>query len=749
MIERSEPTNSPLTVYLKADGTATPGVDYRALPSQVEIPAGQTNVQLALEPLDDTLAEGPEVVRVALGISSQYTILTGYKESLIVIFDDEPDAPTARLDILSPTNGAHSGFAQRIELTALAVNKSNEVYGPVEFYADGQFVARTLPNASTRPPVPGWPSIHTTYWTNPPVGGHSLAARTQLSFSQFITSPPVNITVEGPRLPLVSLESWPGDNPLVPECAPNLLCASAGFVLHRMGSTTNELAVYLQYSGTATAGTDYRALTNRVIFPEGQDTVYLVVSPIGDALAEDPETVVAEFLPVPAPLYQEDPAHFRATVTIIDNSPPEPTVSIETVSPISEESSEPYRRLPMVGSFRISRTGPTDNSLSVFVTYSGTATPGDDYEILPFVVTIPSGSGSTDIVVKPVVDGVAEEIETVVATISNCPPPPLAMPCYAFDVDPEKSRATVFIRDNGITEASIALIQPTNGATFEYGREIAMEARTVDLHGYINRAEFFADEHKIGESSIEFIRAPDPGEPVMIPFTWQNAPAGLHALTARAMSSTGVALTSAPVQIEVVSSNSLPIVSVRTIDYFAVEPSSNGIVNTAAFRVGRVGPTNSDLTVAYSLHGTAENGVDYEALSGLATIPAGRLSETVMIRPLADSVAESIETVILRLEERPAYQTGARRRALALISDNPGVHASDRIQNLPGCVHLCFPAENGQQYRVEASSDLVNWETAFEGTASDGTLHFAEDEMQSFGNRFYRLTLDPVPLADN
>jgi hypothetical protein len=84
-----------------------------------------------------------------------------------------------------------------------------------------------------------------------------------------------------------------------------------------------------------------------------------------------------------------------------------------------------------------------------------------------------------------------------------------------------------------------------------------------------------------------------------------------------------------------------------------------------------------------------------------------------------------------------------------LISDNPGVHASDRIQNLPGCVHLCFPAENGQQYRVEASSDLVNWETAFVGTASDGTLHFAEDEMQDFSNRFYRLTPDPVPLADN
>jgi hypothetical protein len=121
----------------------------------------------------------------------------------------------------------------------------------------------------------------------------------------------------------------------------------------------------------------------------------------------------------------------------------------------------------------------------------------------------------------------------------------------------------------------------------------------------------------------------------------------------------------------------------------------------------------------------------------------------VTIRPLPDQLPEGIETVILRLDARFEYEIAGRGRAFALISDNGWLHASDRIRSLTGCLHLCFPAENDRQYRVEASSDLVNWETAFIGIATDGTVHFVEDEMETFRNRFYRLTLEPGPVPNN
>src|SRR5262245_1096280 len=99
-----------------------------------------------------------------------------------------------------------------------------------------------------------------------------------------------------------------------------------------------------------------------------------------------------------------------------------PTVSIEATSPIAEETSAPLRRLRLLGRFVISRTGPTNQSLPVFVQYRGTAIPGTDYQLLPIRVTIPDGSVSTELVVDPIQDDIDEPFEVVEATLSNCPP---------------------------------------------------------------------------------------------------------------------------------------------------------------------------------------------------------------------------------------------------------------------------------------------------------------------------------------
>jgi len=193
------------------------------------------------------------------------------KEAFVVIFDDEPEAPQARLDIVAPANGSHLRFPSTVELSAFAVYTQNEVYGPVEFYDGDQLVARSLVTASTQPPIPGLPSVHTAFWTNPPVGQHVLTARTLLSFNQSITSPPVKVTVDSPMLPVVSLETFPLQNASAPESCPlNADCAYPGFVVRRSGPTNADLRIYLSYSGTATAGVDYPALPDSLVIPAGR-----------------------------------------------------------------------------------------------------------------------------------------------------------------------------------------------------------------------------------------------------------------------------------------------------------------------------------------------------------------------------------------------------------------------------------------------------------------------------------------------
>jgi hypothetical protein len=91
-------------------------------------------------------------------------------------------------------------------------------------------------------------------------------------------------------------------------------------------------------------------------------------------------------------------------VSIAVRGDPPPLVRIEATSPIAEETSEPLRRTPLVGVFTISRTGPTNEPLSVFVYYSGMATPGVDYQQPPATVTIPAGAASTEIRIQAVPD---------------------------------------------------------------------------------------------------------------------------------------------------------------------------------------------------------------------------------------------------------------------------------------------------------------------------------------------------------
>ena len=63
----------------------------------------------------------------------------------------------------------------------------------------------------------------------------------------------------------------------------------------------------------------------------------------------------------------------------------------------------------------------------------------------------------------------------------------------------------------------------------------------------------------------------------------------------------------------------------------------------------RFGDTNGDLTVPYDIGGTASNGVDYVALPGSVTIPAGELRALITIVPIDDGPPDVNKTVILTL----------------------------------------------------------------------------------------------------
>jgi hypothetical protein len=98
-------------------------------------------------------------------------------------------------------------------------------------------------------------------------------------------------------------------------------------------------------------------------------------------------------------------------VVNLDLEPSRPVVSIiSTDTTASEPGTE-------TASFTIARTGDMTSPLTVPLRLGGTASNGVDYATLPAQVTLAAGVASTNIVVTPLNDSVAEPTETIIVTL--------------------------------------------------------------------------------------------------------------------------------------------------------------------------------------------------------------------------------------------------------------------------------------------------------------------------------------------
>ena len=112
-------------------------------------------------------------------------------------------------------------------------------------------------------------------------------------------------------------------------------------------------------------------------------------------------------------------------------------------------------------------------------------------------------------------------------------------------------------------------------------------------------------------------------------------------------------------------------VSIAVTQATASAPSSNGL-----FTVTRTGDTSQPLTVPYSLTGTATSGVDYQALSGTVTIPAGSTTATIQVTPISTLVTGS-KTVIATLPTSGIYTIGNSSATVTINNVAPTLYVAD------------------------------------------------------------------------
>ena len=206
------------------------------------------------------------------------------------------------------------------------------------------------------------------------------------------------------------------------------------FTFSRTGDTDEELTVSYDVAGTATSDTDYSALLRSVTIPVGASTATATVTAIDDDIVEGAETVVVT---VAASGDYELGATTSATVTIADDDVP-PTVTIVATDADADETG------PDTGTFTFSRTGDTDQALTVNVTISGGATNGTDYQTVSDTVVIPIGQTFTTVTVTPIDDEDSEPSETVAVNIAVD---------AAYDIGTPASATVTIGDDDGLSVA--------------------------------------------------------------------------------------------------------------------------------------------------------------------------------------------------------------------------------------------------------------------------------------------------------
>jgi hypothetical protein len=100
--------------------------------------------------------------------------------------------------------------------------------------------------------------------------------------------------------------------------------------------------------------------------------------------------------------------------------------------------------------------------------------------------------------------------------------------------------------------------------------------------------------------------------------------------------------------------------------------ADEGSLKKGVLTVTRTGDTSADLTVAYTVKGSAKAGVNYKPLTGTALIPAGSSTAKIKVKPLNDGVGGGgVRTVKVTLQAGTGYTVGSPALGKVKITQAP------------------------------------------------------------------------------
>ena len=331
-----------------------------------------------------------------------------------------------------------------------------------------------------------------------------------------------------------------------------------------------------------------------------------------------------------------------------------PTVNIQATGPTANEQTHE------AGQYTVSRTGATNDALTVNYTVSGTAVPGVDYTALAGSVTIPANMTSATISVLPLTGGHIDQVQEIVVPASTGG-------SYTLSIGSDTTAALAF--DASATDVASALAALTSvgaGRVTVTGSGTAADPFLATFDGPLGGDDL---PQIVGDGSLL-----SGGDSTTIDTSIVTAADDGGTVEATLATSSSYAVGSPAQDLVNVLGNEPPVVTV-----IATQPTADEVSGAeGAFTLYRNGPTTAPLTVEYSLAGSDLDGVDFSWVSGSVTFAAGAATAEVDIQPLNNGLAGADKTAVLTLvaptpggQNPPAYAlAGATSDTVAIINDN-------------------------------------------------------------------------------
>jgi hypothetical protein len=413
-----------------------------------------------------------------------------------------------------------------------------------------------------------------------------------------------------------------------------------------------DVTVPFSVSGTATDPADFTITVTPITITAGSLTANITITVVDDLIDENDETVVVTMgVPTNATAGATD-VH---TATITDNDGV-PEVNWTAAAQSGPES---------VGTMTVTAQLSSVSGLDVTVPFSvgGTATDPADYTITASPITITAGSLTADITITVVDDGLAEADETVIITMGV----PTNATAGATDVH------TATITDNDgqpeVNWTAAAQSGAENVGTMTVTAQLsAVSGLDVTVPFSVGGTALDPADYTITASPITITAGS-----LTADITITVVDDGLAEADETVIVTMGVPTNATAGATYIHTATITDNDAVPEVNWTAASQSGDEAVGTMTVTAQLSAVSGLDVTVPFSVSGTALDPADYTITASPITITAGSLTADITITVVDDGIDENDETVVVTMGVPTNATAGSTDVHTATITDNDGV----------------------------------------------------------------------------